>query len=282
MISIDSQLKLLVENALYEDLENLGDRTSKFILAPEATCKAKLIARQKGVLAGLDIFQYVFKKCNSDISIERHFKDGETVENRDLICSINGNAISILTAERTALNFLQRLSGIATLTANFVKCVEGTKAKILDTRKTTPGYRILEKVAVKLGGGQNHRMGLYDMILIKDNHIAAAGGILNAVTLAVASMKAKKLELKIEVEVTNLDQLKEAIDLPIQRVMLDNMSLENIHTAVEFVNGRIETEISGGVTLGTVRGFAETGVDFISVGALTHSAKAMDFSLLVN
>ncbi len=282
MISINSQVISLVENALHEDLENLGDCTSKFILTPEATCNAKLIARQEGVLAGLNIFEYVFKKCHADILIEYHFQDGETTQNEDLICSISGNAISILTAERTALNFLQRLSGIATLTSSFVEKVGGTKAKILDTRKTTPGYRKLEKYAVKMGGGQNHRMGLYDMILIKDNHIAAAGSISNAVTLAVQSMKVEKLELKIEVEVTNLSQLKEAVDLPIQRVMLDNMSLKDIQMAVEFVNGRLETEISGGVTLETVRGFAETGVDFISVGALTHSAQAMDFSLLVN
>ncbi len=282
MISIDSQVKFLVENALREDLENLGDCTSKFILDPGDSCRAKLIAKQKGVLAGFDVFEYVFKKCNKDIIVERNFEDGESVENRDLICSINGNAISILTAERTGLNFFQRLSGVATLTSKFVKCVEGTKVKILDTRKTTPGYRILEKYAVKMGGGHNHRMGLYDMILIKDNHIAAAGSISNAVSLAVKSMNGKNLDLKIEVEVTNQNQLIEAIGLPIQRVMLDNMSLENIRKAVEFVNGRIETEISGGVTLKTVREFAETGIDFISVGALTHSAKAMDFSLLVD
>jgi nicotinate-nucleotide pyrophosphorylase (carboxylating) len=174
------------------------------------------------------------------------------------------------------------LSGIATLTSDFVTRVAGTKAKILDTRKTVPGYRILEKYAVRMGGGSNHRMGLYDMILIKDNHIAAAGGISNAVQRAIESLGAEELDLKIEVEVTNMAQLEEAIGLSIKRVLLDNMSLKEIQDSVKFINGRVETEVSGGVTIETVREFAETGVDFISVGALTHSAKAMDFSLLLD
>ena len=203
------------------------------------------------------------------------------VEPSEEIVRISGPLSGILTAERTTLNFLQRLSGIATLTAEFVSKAAGTKAKILDTRKTTPGFRMLEKYAVRKGGGHNHRFGLYDMVLIKENHITAAGGIKNAVQQIREKMQNRNLDLQIEIEVRSLTEVEQALNLKVDRLMLDNMSLENIRDAIELVQGNVELEVSGNVNLATVRAIAETGVDYISVGALTHSAPAFDLSLLI-
>lgn len=267
--------------ALEEDLAQIGDLTSQSLLDSKVRGRAIIIARQEGVFAGGQVARRVFEKLDPQLSVRLAVSDGDIVKKAERLLTVEGSVVSILSAERTVLNFLQRLCGVATLTARFVGRVEGTGATILDTRKTTPGLRLLEKHAVRMGGGKNHRVGLFDMVLIKENHILAAGGLTNAVRKITDSLSEKEVQVKIEVEVSNPEQVREALRLAIDRVMLDNMSLEQIREAVNIIDGRIETEVSGGVTLETVRHIAETGVDYISVGALTHSAPALDLSLLL-
>ena len=265
-----------VATALEEDLGGVGDITTNAIIPPDAQGDASIIVRKPGVIAGLDLAAASFKSLDPDVRFTRIVEDGSKVEAGATIARIAGKTRALLTGERTALNFFGRLSGIATLTAGYVAAVEGTHAKIVETRKTTPGLRALEKYAVRCGGGTNHRFGLYDAVLVKDNHIAAAGGLaeaLNAVRTAVGHL------VKIEVEVDTLDQLEEVLRFPIGAVLLDNMDAGTLKRAIALVKGRVITEASGGVTLESVREIAKTGVDLISVGALTHSARSLDSSL---
>jgi nicotinate-nucleotide pyrophosphorylase [carboxylating] (EC 2.4.2.19) len=266
----------LIDLALAEDI-GPGDVTSEAVLPPDLCLRAHIVAKQAGVVAGLPVAEAVFRRVDPSVHFTPRVGDGARVEAGTVLAEVEGPARSLLAAERTALNFLQRLSGIATLTRRFVDAVAGTRAVILDTRKTHPGHRALEKYAVRMGGGQNHRMGLYDMVLIKDNHIAAAGSI----TAAVRRARAARPELPIEVEVKDLDELREALELPVDRIMLDNFDLEAIRAAVRIAAGRVPLEVSGGVTLERVAELAATGVDYISVGALTHSAPALDISMEV-
>ncbi|MCU0607255.1 MAG: carboxylating nicotinate-nucleotide diphosphorylase [Candidatus Edwardsbacteria bacterium] len=276
------QIKPLIAAALAEDIGG-GDITSNATV-PEAACGLALImAKQEGVLAGIDVCRQVFLAVDAGLAIEARKADGDTLDLGEVVMTIQGRTRSILAAERTALNFLQRLSGIATATAVYVAEVEGLRARILDTRKTTPGLRALEKYAVACGGGRNHRMGLYDMVLVKDNHIEAAGGVTAAIALA---REGTPDGTAIEVEVQNLAQLEQAIAAEPDVIMLDNMKPELMERACRMAwaapardRGRLRLEASGNVTLDTVRSVAECGVDFISVGALTHSAPAFDFSL---
>ena len=272
--------RLLVERAvaaaLDEDLSTAGDITTDAIIPADATATAAIVARESGVVAGLDLAEAAFKALDPDIRFTRIVADGGGVAAGGKIATVSGKTRAILSAERTALNFLGRLSGIATLTASYVKAVEGTGARIACTRKTTPGLRALEKYAVRAGGGVNHRFGLYDAVLVKDNHIAAAGGIAGA----LARLKSRAgHSVRIEVEVDTLDQLAEALKFPIDAVLLDNMDAATLREAVKLVAGRGVTEASGGVTLENVREIASTGVDVISAGALTHSPRNLDSSL---
>lgn len=267
----------LILNALKEDMPS-GDITTDNLIAPNSTTKASLIAKQSGIIAGLDVAERVFKLLNKDISFQRKIEDGVEVQKGDIIAQIEGNTQALLKGERTALNILQRLSGIATKTYDFVKKVEGLPVKIVDTRKTTPGLRYLEKYAVKVGGGSNHRFCLSDGVLIKDNHIAAAGGIKKAVGLARASIPHM---IKIEVEVENMEMVQEALDSGADIIMLDNMSLEQMKEAVSVINKRAVVEASGNVNINTVYDIAATGVDIISVGAITHSVSAFDISMRI-
>ncbi len=275
------EIQRLVDLALREDLGELGDVTSAALLRPDEVGRAKIIARQAGVVAGTEIAARVFRTVDSSVRVEARVADGARVNEGEELVSLYGPLAAIFTAERTALNFLQHLSGIATLTSKFVAAVHGTRAVILDTRKTTPGLRRLEKAAVVAGGGTNHRMGLYDMVLIKENHLAAAGGIAKAVSEVKRYLRSRNLVRKIEVEIKSLAQLAEAVDAEVDRIMLDNLDPSAVREAVRQVAGRAELEVSGGVALENVREFAVTGVDYISVGALTHSAPALDLSLLV-
>ena len=270
----------LIDLAFAEDIAD-GDHTTLCSIPAEATGKVKLVIKEAGVLAGVEIGKMVFHKVNPELIIDTLLNDGANVESGDVVITVEGKVQSILNAERIVLNIMQRMSGIATTTNKYVAQLKGTKAKVLDTRKTTPGMRILDKQAVKIGGGENHRMGLFDMILLKDNHVDFAGGIEKAILGAKAYLKDNNKSLKIEIEVRNMDELKEVLLVGgVDRVMLDNFSPEKTKKAVEFVNGRVELESSGGITFQTIRDYAETGVDFISVGALTHSVKGLDMSLV--
>jgi len=271
----------LIKLALKEDIGQ-GDITTSCTVPEEAQGLALILNKQEGVLAGIDICKQVFQMVDKDLQMEAPLPDGTQLEYGQVVLTIQGRTKSILTAERTALNFLQHLSGVATAANHFVKAVEGTRAKILDTRKTIPGLRYLEKYAVTCGGGQNHRMGLYDMVLIKDNHIEAAGGPAAAIEL----VRQKNKKVKIEIEVQSLAQLEEAAALEPDVIMLDNMKPEMMAEACRMVfslpardKGKLKLEASGNVSLETVRQIAECGVDYISVGAITHSAPALDFSL---
>ncbi|HEY6655689.1 MAG TPA: carboxylating nicotinate-nucleotide diphosphorylase [Methyloceanibacter sp.] len=283
MIAEPAKLELppfLVERAvaaaLEEDLGQAGDITTDPIIPAHATAEAEIVARKEGVIAGLDLAAASFKALDPDSKFVADVADGARVAAGARLGRIQGKARALLSAERVALNFLGHLSGIATLTAAYVAAIEGTKARIACTRKTTPGLRAFEKYAVRAGGGFNHRFGLYDAVLIKDNHIAAAGGLAQA----LAKLRARTGHLvKVEVEVDTLDQLDEALHFPIDAVLLDNMDAATLKKAVALVNGRVLTEASGGVSLETVRKIAETGVDLISVGALTHSAGRLDLAL---
>lgn len=265
-----------VEAALEEDIGGAGDITTDATIPVGVTGEAAIVAREAGVIAGLDLAAQAFRALDPDVKFFPLVSDGDAVKQGAKIARIAGKTRAILTAERTALNFLGHLSGVATLTSRFVEAVAGTGARITCTRKTTPGLRALEKYAVRMGGGVNHRFGLYDGVLIKDNHIAAAGGIGNA--LRALGARAGHM-VRIEVEVDTLDQLKEALRFPIDAVLLDNMDVPTLKRAVAIVGGRVTTEASGGVRLDTVRKIAETGIDLISAGALTHSAKRLDLSL---
>jgi nicotinate-nucleotide pyrophosphorylase (carboxylating) len=265
----------LIMSSLKEDMP-LGDITTDNLIVADATSHAVLIAKEEGIIAGLDVAERVFKILNSDIKFIRNFNDGDFISKGKIIAEIEGNSRAMLKAERTSLNLLQRLSGIATKTNQFCKKIEGLGASIVDTRKTTPGLRFLEKYAVKAGGGQNHRFCLSDGVLIKDNHIKAAGGIKKAVELA---RKNVPHTIKIEVETETMEMVQEALDAKADIIMLDNMSLDMMKDAVKLINKRAIVEASGNVNLDTVYNIASTGVDIISVGALTHSVKAFDISL---
>jgi nicotinate-nucleotide pyrophosphorylase (carboxylating) len=265
----------VIEFALAEDMPE-GDPTSESLVPPEARSEAHFLAEEDGVVAGLDVAARVFARIDpSTIFIER-FKDGAFFRQGDKLARVKGPTVALLKGERTALNFLQRLSGIATVTRRYVDAVAGTKAKILDTRKTTPGLRLLEKYAVRAGGGSNHRLNLSDMVLIKDNHLLVVGSVAEAVRRARAKVRPG---VKIEVEAASLLQVREALAAGADWIMLDNMPLETMSQAVGLVGGRVPLEASGNMSLDRVRAVAETGVDFISVGALTHSARAIDISM---
>jgi nicotinate-nucleotide pyrophosphorylase (carboxylating) len=265
----------VIDRALAEDVGD-GDVTTAALVPPNVTGRAVLTQKAPGVIAGLHVAEHVFQRVDPSLRWHPHVGEGQWREG-GLVAEVAGHSGSILTAERVALNFLQRLSGIATLTARYVKAVEGTNARILDTRKTTPGLRALEKQAVATGGGVNHRFGLFDAILVKENHAAMAGGVGPATTKALASANG----LPVVVECATLVELREALEAGATHLLLDNMPPEKLREAVAIAGGRAELEASGGVTLETVRAIAETGVDYISVGALTHSAPALDISLIL-
>lgn len=263
-----------LKRALAEDI-GAGDVTTNSIVPSDAVLRGGILAKNTGVVAGLEIARAVFGLLDAGINFSASSTDGAQVTSGTTLASVSGSARALLTGERTALNFLGRMSGIATLTRQFVDAVAGTSAKILDTRKTAPGLRVIDKLAVRLGGGENHRIGLFDMVLIKDNHIDFAGSI----TAAVKRVRAAGTNLEIEVEARTLEHVKEALDLRVERILLDNMTPEVMREAVDLNGGRARLEASGNVSLDSVRKIAETGVDFISVGALTHSAKVFDVSL---
>lgn len=273
------EIRRAVRAALEEDRAS-GDVTTLAVVPEQAAAKAFMVAREPLVVAGLDFAVAAFRELDAKVEIERRAEDGRHLQAREWMLRIEGVARSILSAERVALNFVQRLSGVATLTAQFVEATKGTKAKILDTRKTTPGWRRFEKYAVTRGGGTNHRFGLHDLVLIKDNHLVAVQGEPpNPVEAAVRRARAKYPSLRIEVEVDNPVQLQQALAAGADLILLDNMKVEELRTAVRLINGKALTEASGGITLANVKAVAATGVDFISVGALTHSARAVDIAL---
>jgi len=265
----------IIEQALLEDI-GTGDITTESIIPFNLKAKGIIKTSEEGVVAGLNITSLVFKKLDSEIIFQEKIKDGTQVVRGKVLAEITGPARTILKGERVALNFLQRMSGIATITSKFCQQVKGLPVRIVDTRKTTPGLRILEKYAVRMGGGYNHRFGLYDAVLIKDNHIAVAGGIKSAVN---SIRKQISHTVKIEVEVENLSQLQEALEMKVDIIMLDNMDLNTIKKAVKIVKGKALIEASGGITLEKVREIAQTGVDLISIGSLTHSVKSLDISM---
>ena len=278
MIRLDDAALRLIDLALAED-RGAGDWTTRWIVSARAKADGAIVAKEAGVIAGLALGSAVFLRLDPRVEFEAAVSDGDRVEPGQLVASISGPARAVLTGERTALNFLQHLSGIATLTRKFVDAVAGTRARILDTRKTTPAWRALEKAAVRAGGGENHRFGLFDLVLIKENHAAVAGGVTEAIRRV---QDANNKGLRVEVEIHDLTDLRSALDARVDRVLLDNMSLEQITEAVKLVRKRaagIEIEASGNMTLERVRAVAEAGVDFISVGAITHSATALDLSL---
>ncbi|MBR2578623.1 MAG: carboxylating nicotinate-nucleotide diphosphorylase [Bacteroidales bacterium] len=269
----------LIKIAIAEDLGD-GDHTSLSTIPADAQGKAKLIIKQDGILAGIDVALEIFKIIDKDLKVDLFLKDGTEVKKGDIAFTVSGRVISILQAERLVLNFMQRLSGVATQTHIYAAKIADLKTKVLDTRKTTPGMRLLEKEAVKIGGGCNHRIGLFDMILIKDNHVDFAGGIKNAIVAAQNYCKTKGKNLDIEIETRNFDEIRQVLEVGgVRRIMLDNFNVEDTKKAVELIGGRFETESSGGITLENLRDYALAGVDFISVGALTHQIKSLDMSL---
>ena len=272
----------LIKSTLDEDFGNLGDLTTKSIVPPDIRGKGDLIARREGIIAGLTVVQRVFHLVDESISCDFKTADGRSVHPGERLGICTGPMHAILSGERTALNFLQHLSGVATLTSRFVEAVKGTGVRILDTRKTTPQLRLLEKYAVRMGGGTNHRFGLFDYILIKDNHIDAVGGITPAVERCVAFLKRMKKSVPIEVETRTMEEVEECLDLPIQRIMLDNFDTPTMVKAVTMIDGKKEVEASGNIDLERAREVAETGVNYMSVGALTHSVPALDISLIID
>lgn len=272
---IDSIIKL----ALKEDIGE-GDHTSLSCVPNDATGHAKLIVKDTGILAGVELAKRIFNHYDPALEIKIHLSDGAKVKPGDIAFEISGKSQSILATERLVLNFMQRMSGIATQTRSIVDLIEGTNTQLLDTRKTTPGIRALEKWAVTIGGGVNHRFGLYDMVMIKDNHIDYAGGITNAITRTVEYLKSKNLKLNIEIEVRDEKELDEVLAVgQVDRIMLDNFTPEEIKRVLPKIPSHYETEASGGITIENIRSYAETGVDFISSGALTHSVRSLDMSL---
>lgn len=278
MLSVNELEERLIDLAFAEDIGD-GDHTTLCCIPEDAMGKSHLLIKDNGILAGVEIAKKVFNRFDPTMSVEVLIKDGDSVKTGDIAMIVKGKVRSLLQTERLMLNIMQRMSGIATMTNKYVKRIEGTKTHILDTRKTTPGMRILEKQAVFIGGGVNHRIGLFDMILLKDNHIDFAGGIENAINRCHDYLKNKGLDLKIEIEVRSFEELEQVISHGgVDRIMLDNFSVEDTRKAVKIINGRYETESSGGITYDTIRDYAECGVDFISVGALTHSVKCLDMS----
>jgi nicotinate-nucleotide pyrophosphorylase (carboxylating) len=275
-LGLDETLLAAIRQALSEDIGS-GDVTTDSIVPSAARAYARVVAKQDGVVSGLSIAQAVFLMLSDETRCSSDLKDGSVVRRGQILFEVHGPARAILTGERTALNFLGRMSGIATLTRAFVDRVTGTKTAILDTRKTAPGLRIFDKLAVRHGGGQNHRFGLFDMVLIKDNHIDYAGSL----SKAVESARAQVRNLEIEIETRTIEDVQVALDLGVERILLDNMPLSDLSKAVTLNSGRAKLEASGNVTLSNVRAIAETGVDYISVGALTHSAQTLDVSLLL-
>ncbi|WP_418494933.1 carboxylating nicotinate-nucleotide diphosphorylase [Coprobacter sp.] len=275
---MDKLIDDLIKLAFAEDIGD-GDHTTLCCIPENATGKSKLLIKEEGILAGVEMAQRIFKDFDPNLKMEVFIKDGTPVKPGDIAFTVEGKIRSLLQTERLMLNVMQRMSGIATITNKYVKRLEGLHTRILDTRKTTPGLRMIEKAAVKIGGGVNHRIGLFDMILLKDNHIDFAGGIEKAITRAKDYLKEKGKDLKIEIEVRNMDELEEVMRIGgIDRIMLDNFTPELTRKAVERIGGKYETESSGGITFETIRDYAECGVDFISVGALTHSVKGLDMS----
>lgn len=268
----------LIDLAFAEDIGD-GDHTTLCCIPADEMGKSHLIVKEEGILAGVEIAKMVFKKFDPELKVTVFIQDGAHVKPGDIAFEVEGKVQSLLQTERLMLNIMQRMSGIATVTHKYMEELRGLKTKVLDTRKTTPGMRILEKEAVKIGGGMNHRIGLFDMILLKDNHVDFAGGIKNAIDRCHKYLKEKSLDLKIEIEVRNFSEIQQVLDCGgVDRIMFDNFSVDDTRTAVEMIAGRYETESSGGITFDTIRQYAECGVDFISVGALTHSVKGLDMS----
>ncbi len=278
MLSVNELEDRLIDLAFAEDIGD-GDHTTLCCIPADAMGKSRLLIKEDGILAGIEVAKKVFARFDKDLQVEVYINDGAFVHAGDVAMLVSGRIQSLLQTERLMLNIMQRMSGIATMTNKYVKLLEGTNAKVLDTRKTTPGMRMLEKQAVKIGGGVNHRIGLFDMILLKDNHVDFAGGIANAIDRCHKYQKENNLDLKIEIEVRNFDELQQVLETGgVNRIMLDNFSVEDTRKAVEIINHRFEVESSGGITIDTIRSYAECGVDFISVGALTHSVKCLDMS----
>jgi nicotinate-nucleotide pyrophosphorylase (carboxylating) len=278
MYTVNELEDRLIDLAFAEDIGD-GDHTTLCCIPEDAMGKSHLLIKEDGILAGIDVAKRVFAKFDPTLKVEVLIEDGAKVKVGDIAMVVSGKVRSLLQTERLMLNIMQRMSGIATMTHKYVERLKGTRTHVLDTRKTTPGMRILEKQAVKIGGGMNHRIGLFDMILLKDNHVDFAGGIKNAIERCHKYLKEKSLDLKIEIEVRNFIEIQQVIDCGgVDRIMFDNFSVDDTRTAVEMIAGRFETESSGGITFDTIRQYAECGVDYISVGALTHSVKGLDMS----
>lgn len=278
MKTVDELIDTLIDLAFAEDIGD-GDHTTLCCIPADAMGKSRLLIKEAGVLAGVEVAKEIFHRFDPTMKVEVLIEDGTEVKPGDVAMVVEGKIQSLLQTERLMLNVMQRMSGIATMTRRYVKQLEGTRTRVLDTRKTTPGLRMLEKAAVKIGGGVNHRIGLFDMILLKDNHVDFAGGIDKAILRAKEYCREKGKDLKIEIEVRNFDELNQVLAIGgVDRIMLDNFTPADTRKAVEIIGGRFETESSGGITFDTLRDYAECGVDFISVGALTHSVKGLDMS----
>ncbi len=279
-----TQMKDIIKSALLEDIVDpkgmipTGDHSALAIFG-ESKGMAKLLVKDEGILAGVELSKLIFEEVDKDIHLNILMHDGDKISRGDIVLTAEGRITSLLRAERVVLNFMQRMSGIASTTQRYVSAISGTRCKVLDTRKTTPNLREIEKWAVRIGGGYNHRFGLYDMIMLKDNHVDFVGGIANAIEKANEYKQKNNLPLAIEIETRHLDEVREVLAIGgVDRIMLDNYSVENVSKAVDLINHRYETEASGGITLETIRAYAETGVDYISVGALTHSVRSIDLS----
>ncbi len=278
MLSVEELEDRLIDLAFAEDIGD-GDHTTLCCIPENAMGKSKLLIKEDGILAGVEVAKKVFARFDPTMEVEVFMGDGSRVKKGDVAMIVTGKIRSLLQTERLMLNIMQRMSGIATMTDRYVERLKGTKTHVLDTRKTTPGMRMLEKQAVKIGGGVNHRIGLFDMILLKDNHVDFSGGIKNAITRCHKYLEEKGLNLKIEIEVRSFDEIRQVMECGgVDRIMLDNFSVEDTRKAVEMIGGKYETESSGGITFDTIRDYAECGVDFVSVGALTHSVKGLDMS----
>jgi nicotinate-nucleotide pyrophosphorylase (carboxylating) len=277
---LDTELvQPFIDNALKEDVGD-GDHTSLATIPPDTTGKAKLLVKDHGIIAGVELAEYIFHRVDKNLKLNIFINDGTEVKPKDIAFEVEGNVISILTAERLVLNCMQRMSGIATNTDHIVDLLKGTNTQVLDTRKTTPGMRYLEKWAVRIGGGVNHRFGLFDMILIKDNHVDYSGGIARAIENAHQYIEKSGKKLAIEIEVRNLEELEEVLRISgVDRILLDNFNFADLKQAVNIIEGRYITEASGGITVDNVRDYANCGVDYVSIGALTHSVKCLDLSL---
>ena len=280
MLSVEELTDRLIDLSFAEDIGD-GDHTTLCCIPADAMGKSRLIIKEDGIIAGVEVAKEVFRRFDPEMVVETLIEDGARVKKGDIAMVVTGKVQSLLQTERLMLNIMQRMSGIATMTNKYQQALidAGTKTRVLDTRKTTPGMRMLEKEAVKIGGGMNHRIGLFDMILLKDNHVDFAGGIHNAISRAKAYCKEKGKDLKIEIEVRNFDELQQVLDCGgVNRIMLDNFTVADTKKAVDIINHRYEVESSGNITIDTIRDYAEQGVDFISVGALTHSVKGLDMS----